>query len=242
MVDLQRAFLEDATIEEHGLDAIATSLDWFEKRLGSASIVVRSDSALGRCLQTLRDWKAEARPDAAPKRLPIPDAQRWFLNASGTDYLTKTLHRGEQAGLRGFEDHWRMLSAGNPILTGPAGKPSRERNRTWELMAASWVATFAEDVREAEPDVVCRYHGRQLGLASKVLYGTSGGRFLDIIQSGAEQIQRSNVDAGFVLLNMVEIFPHVAMFRNCTKRVLDRLKLWRSLSPVGSMRFPLLTM
>lgn len=120
------------------------------------------------------------------------------------------------ANLRGFDDRWRSLKAGDPLLTGPSdrvGKITRPRDFSWELLLASLVAPFAP-VRREEPDAVCTFNGQRLGLAAKVSYSGNEAQFLDQIQEGARQIERQPVDGGFVIVNMLEHFPHGRMFRN----------------------------
>lgn len=120
------------------------------------------------------------------------------------------------ANLHGFDDRWRSLKAGDPLLTGPSdrvGKITRPRDFSWELLLASLVAPFAP-VRREEPDAVCTFNGQRLGLAAKVSYSGNEAQFLDQIQEGARQIERQPVDGGFVIVNMLEHFPHGRMFRN----------------------------
>jgi hypothetical protein len=69
-------------------------------------------------------------------------------------------------------------------------------------------------VRAAEPDIVCDFGGRSVGVAAKVLYSSEPKKHLARIAEGAEQIDRSDVDEGFVVVNLVEQFPHSLMFRN----------------------------
>ncbi len=143
------------------------------------------------------------------------DAQRFAFDAIGTDFLTKALHRNRCIVDARFDKAWRSLRAGDPILTGPTqlqGPVSRPRDFSWELLLASLVATFATNVRMAEPDVVCEFQGKRVGLAAKVFYGSNDGQLLDKIQEGARQIQNQNVDQGFVVVNMVEQFPHERLF------------------------------
>lgn len=206
-------FEEGVSVETHGVASIGTSLEWFEAQLDQRGIFAHPDSGLGRGLSALRLWREKSH-HGRPERMPIATAVQECLASYGTDYLTKCLHRGHSHGLRAFDSHWPLLKAANPILTSPAGKSSIPRNKTWELMNASWAATFCTDVVASEPDTICTFAGKRIGLASKVLYGSRDDQFLDIIRKGARQIQQQDVDAGFVLLNMVEVFPHVQLFQH----------------------------
>ncbi|HKO93003.1 MAG TPA: hypothetical protein VJU61_17730 [Polyangiaceae bacterium] len=211
----QRGPGECAAIIDHGLEALGASRLWFEGRLRDLGITLHPGSRLARGLRKLQDLERSATAGDAIK-FPSPvEGQRWFLDALGADFLCKAMHRGER-GLTGFEDRWRSLKSGDPILTGPSelqGKVTRPRDLSWELLLASIVAHFAP-VRKQEPDLVCTFNGMDIGLAAKVSYTGNEGQFLDQIQEGARQIERQGVDAGFVVVNMVEHFPHECMFKN----------------------------
>jgi len=212
----QRGAGDDAEIIDRGLETIGGSRQWFQQRLADLKVAIHPASRLAQGLLALETLETIASTQEVKRFASPKEGQRWTLDAVGTDYLTKALHQGHVSKLRGFDDRWRALKSGDPILTGPAmqlGKTTRPRDFAWELLLASLVARFAP-VERAEPDVVCVFNGERIGLAAKVSYAGSEGQFLDQIQEGARQIEAQDVDSGFVVVNMVEQFPHERMFQN----------------------------
>ena len=199
-------------ITDLGPESVGASIAWFKDELKARALPLNAASELAKALALLEDVKA--RVGQIVRYASPEEAQALHLKSSGADFLTKALHRGCAAGLEGFEDHWRELRSADPILTGPASNSTNSRNKSWELLLASLMATFASQVCAAEPDVVCNFEGRSVGVAAKVLYSAEPKKHLARIAEGAEQIDRSQVEEGFVVVNLVERFPHAQMFRN----------------------------
>jgi hypothetical protein len=202
---------QECGIADVGIDRIGASMAWFRGGLQSRGLSLNSGSELGKALSLLEYVRLKARAGATARYARPEDAQAFHLKASGADFLTKALHRGYGFGLEGFDSHWKGLCSGNPVLTGPSAN-SNARNKSWELLLASLVAPFASQVRGDEPDVVFGFNGRSVGVAAKVLYSSEPKKHLERIAEGARQIDCSNVDEGFVVVNLVEQFPHAEMF------------------------------
>jgi hypothetical protein len=118
-------------------------------------------------------------------------------------------------------------------LTGRASESDNDRNLAWELVLASLIATFATDVTKAEPDIVCDYKGQRLGIAAKVPYSVAPETHLDRIKHGARQLERSSAAHGFVVVNLVQLFPHFSMFRKFSRsdirtnaQAVDMIDVW----------------
>ncbi|HKO90005.1 MAG TPA: hypothetical protein VJU61_02570 [Polyangiaceae bacterium] len=197
-----------------GVGVIGKSRPWFEAKAQSFGLCMNPGSPLGTSLQFLRELEQQAVTQGVMRFDSPEQGQSWCLQSVGMDYLTKTLHRGHARGLSAGQRYWQYLKAGNPLLTAPAGKRTDARDHSWELVLASVAASFASDVRLSEPDITCMFEGQRVGLAGKVLYTRSERRFLDAIQKGARQLEGSEAEVGFVVINLVEMFPHGRMFRN----------------------------
>jgi hypothetical protein len=89
------------------------------------------------------------------------------------------------------------------------------------ILLASLVAPFARNVAFNEPDVTFDFEGTRVGLAAKVLYTGDPRGHLARIAEGARQIETSSVAEGFVVVNLVEQFPHAAMFSNFVDSGID---------------------
>lgn len=201
------------SLQNLGLNAIERSLPWLEEQLSTRGLAVYPDSGLGVSLAELRKLVKDAR-ERPLLRMPSAEFQRHYLAATGADFLSKALHWGHACGLRSFDEHWRYLRTSNPVLTGPgSGKVVRERAMAWELILASLVATFCRRVDNAEPDLVCEWEGMRVGVAAKVLFKNSRGAFAEHVKKGIQQVQAAEVDAGCVVINLVDVFPHAQMLR-----------------------------
>jgi hypothetical protein len=205
-----------------GLATIGSSIPWLKKRLSDLSCYVHPASLLATSFDAIADMQAKVASDGRYSFKNAEEAQQWYLRASGTDFLSKVLHRGSNAGLAGFEPLFRNLPGGDPILTG------HDRNLARELVLASLIATFATDVTKAEPDILCHYKGERIGVAAKVLYSAARETHLDRIKHGARQLERSPADHGFVVINLVQLFPHFRCSRTSPNPTYARTrKPWR---------------
>ena len=84
------------------------------------------------------------------------------------------------------------------------GAASLGRNLSTELIAACMLSTFCEDVAFAEPpDVVARFKGQTWGLACKRPNGAAQ-RLARRVHEGREQVQRSAVDRGLVVVHVTD--------------------------------------
>jgi hypothetical protein len=200
-------------IIEAGLDSIGASVSWLTAKLSEQGCTLHPESRLAQSLASLEQMRRLALSGESYSFKSGVDAQRWYLSASGADFLSKALHRGALHGLRGFDPMFKHLSGGDPVLTGPAIR-SNKRDLSWELLLASLIATFSENVRAEEPDITCGFENQRLGVAAKVLYSDDPATHLDRVKEGAAQLERSVADSGFVVLNMVQLFPHERMFAN----------------------------
>jgi hypothetical protein len=199
-------------IQELGVDAIASSLPWFENRLIERGMKLDVQSTLRRGLNGLaqRATKARAR---VTLRLPAEEVLRLEIQATSADTLTKVLHWGECAGLTEFGRHWRYLKAGNPLITGPSEGHSQDRTKTWELVLASLCATFCDNVHDEEPpDIVCVHSLGRIGIAAKMLFTETKSAFCSRIEEGIDQLERSAIDGGIVAINLADVYPHEREF------------------------------
>ena len=89
------------------------------------------------------------------------------------------------------------------------GHSTKKRNQVWETIIASLVAAFADDVRFAEPDVLCRYADKTFSVAAKVCY--SPQNVTQNVLRGFGQSQ-AKADAGLVFLDVAAIYPQVGEY------------------------------
>jgi hypothetical protein len=204
-----------ATIEitDLGVDAVASSLPWFEKQLTELGIRLDPKCALQDGINALAGLAAKYQTGLTEWLAPEA-VLRLLIQATSTDTLIKVLHQGKCAGLTEFGRHWRHLKSGNPLVTAPSDGHSQERTKTWELVLASLCATFCESVDDKEPpDIVCAQAERRIGIAAKMLFTPTKSAFCSRIEEGIEQIERSAVDGGIVAINLADVYPHEEEFK-----------------------------
>jgi hypothetical protein len=102
------------------------------------------------------------------------------------------------------------LKKGVPGPLAPAVQSS-QRDRTFELVCWHVCRQFTTDTVFQEPDIACRFQNDRWGLACKVTYGTpetTAGK----VRGAMRQIDRADVNCGFVVVQLTNVFPHKAMY------------------------------
>lgn len=101
---------------------------------------------------------------------------------------------------------WELLKA-DTRWTLPM-KRSRQRDMMWEIVVAAAALRGFEDVSLSEPDVTCSLGGSRWGIACKVSYAAKPDSVRKRIWEGIDQIERANVRAGAVVVNVTGVLPH----------------------------------
>ena len=203
---------DENEITDAGTSGIGASLSWTKHMLCMLGVRVHEQSGLAQSFAALERLMGTVRTQETVRYKSPQEAQQKYFLSNGADFLTKALQKGFESGLRGFDGHYNELASANPVTTSPDGASSSSRAKAWELLLANLVSTIAKDVRPEEPDVVCTFEGRRTGLAAKMLYSRAATKQLERIREGARQLENSNVEEGYVAVNLVELFPHGKMF------------------------------
>lgn len=126
------------------LETIGTSVGWFKSQLEAQRIRLHEHASLAVALKRLDVLKEEALAGQSRKFSTADDAYAFFAEAIGADFLTKTIHKGAEAGLVLGRDRWRHFTAecatGTTLLqvsrstlrsesATPAGSSSKGRSR-----------------------------------------------------------------------------------------------------------------
>lgn len=188
------------------IEVLGSCVPWFETFLRRNGRNVPPGSALAVALSKLADLRARA---AEPLTFPSSvEALRYFQDAHGADFVTKLLHMGTSAGLEIPPARLAEVLKGDPILTRP-GASSLERNRTLEVLLACAAATFSEQVRFEEPDVVCTFGSQDFFIPIKVVY--SEAKLFQRIKDGVDQAA-ARPHGGVVVIDVVSILPTQRLF------------------------------
>jgi hypothetical protein len=85
---------------------------------------------------------------------------------------------------------------------------SRQRDRMWEIVVAGAMLRGFRDVSLSEPDVTAQLREATWGVACKVLHAKNPETARKRVFEGIDQIERSPVRAGAVVLNVTNVIPH----------------------------------
>lgn len=171
-----------AEVYDLPIEVLGSCVPWFESFVRQNGRNVPPSSALAVALQRLADLRVRA---SEPLTFSSSvEALRYFQDAHGADFVTKLLHMGVSAGLQIPPDRLAEFLKGDPILTRP-GASSTSRNRTFEVLLACATATFAQNVRFEEPDVICTFREQDFFIPIKAVY--SEAKVFERIKEGVHQ-------------------------------------------------------
>ncbi len=190
-------------VVSRGLDNIGTSESWLRGELARRGVRVHGTSRLAIALDRVRELR-ERSLAGDTFRFTTDEAYEFFADATGADFLSKSIRWAEECGFALPQERWDLLAKGDPILTKP-GPDSTARNLTWESVIACLAATFSESVELREPpDVTCLYRNRTFSVSAKVAYRTAN--LFENIKKGFKQAN-GTADATLVFVNAVALYP-----------------------------------
>ena len=139
------------------------------------------------------------------------DAHESISALGNVAYLARRVLRARETG---FEKQLlpllQHLGSGDPSPLSP-GEHSEDRDKIFEAICGSTCAQFANDVRFAEPDIICTFEAEPWGIACKVAYGKPS-TVVQAVRKGCHQITRSGVAKGLVVVQATNRFLHEAMY------------------------------
>lgn len=206
------------SILEHPAERAGASGEWLEAKLIKETLQIHSKSRLASGLSDLKQFRELARSKETLGRVPIKKQYDFYANAFGTDFLTKSLHWGSTVGLKVPQNRWSQLTSSNPIIT-TSGISTKPRNCTWETVIASIAKTFSEDVKFAEPDLICSFKSQNIAVAAKMTYSEKS--VIENFRAGLRQAKKSDncevIDAILIFLNVTNIYPLLETFEWSTR-------------------------
>lgn len=185
--------------------------EWFEELLQQQAVSIPKESPLQ---QDIDDLKFLGDAFNGKVQLPVnTDMSDFFRRTLGLDFIIKAIHRSlrsesSQAMLAGLE-----LFRGPDLSLTTIAPQSKDRDRTWEYIAACVASAFSSAVRLDEPDVRCLYNNSELGLACKIFYTADRDSQIDRLVVGAKQIEKSSADLGCILVNVTNLIDHSKYLR-----------------------------
>lgn len=112
--------------------------------------------------------------------------------------------------------HLRLLNAGSALQNTSSPAIDQATNKLYELFVATQAMRCGtqlllddpERSTGTNPDVLITIGGRRWGIACKVFHGRTSEGFAQLLLDGADQIDRSEADVGFVAFNLKNILRH----------------------------------
>lgn len=112
--------------------------------------------------------------------------------------------------------HLRMLNDGEVRQTTSSPASDQVANKLFELYVACLAMRCGMDVslddpcnsQGNNPDVIATFAETRWGIACKVLHGTHSQSILNLVASGLDQIDRSDVTTGLVIVNLKNRIDH----------------------------------
>src|SRR5262249_41613426 len=112
--------------------------------------------------------------------------------------------------------HLRILNDGEVRQTTTSPASDQVANKLFELYVGCLALRCGTDVtlddpsssRGDTPDVIATFGPMRWGIACKVLHGSHPQSILNLVASGLEQIERSDVDTGLVIVNLKNRIDH----------------------------------
>lgn len=201
--------LSDSSMPRYSYDEAAAKMEAFERLLSDHGVTVRPGSLLERIgLEVLR------LPDVMRDRAGYPldrDIREYFAEVMGlNDLVDKILRVRGNASFQNLVPYLKLLNEGQPSQAVGSLPTDQAANRLFELLIGAASMQFSGSVAldaipeatRRNPDVMPIALGKVWGIACKVIHTSSTQTFVDRVEEGLQQIDRSTADRGIVLISM----------------------------------------
>lgn len=147
------------------------------------------------------------------------DVREKFRKSIGfIDIIRKINIVHEHSDFYKLEKHLELLFTDSTYVQNFKSKSiDSTSNKVFELYAALSALQFVDGIEMDDPvtssngenpDIIVKYKGMRIGIACKCLHSQSFETYRDNFYKGQEQIDRSNVDWGFVFINLKNIIDN----------------------------------
>ena len=196
----------DGAVKVSG-EQLETLVDELEKYLFDNGVKLNPSSVFRQLLQEARQFRAVHGTGGLPTGHTY---ESYHANALSAFVWASAVLRARGTPFeQDMKPRLRLLGKGDPAAIR-AGRRSRERDLLFEVIAGCALSRTVGDVHLEEPDLVCAFNGQRWGVACKVAYGTED-QIADALSDGVRQVEESNVEAGIVVVDMTNVFPHERM-------------------------------
>ena len=193
-----------------------------EQVLNSHGVAIKPGTKLEQVALSVFD--ALYQRDAAPSD-PTADIRIGFKHLIGLNELSGLL-----LGLKDHPEfptlipHLRLLNDGLGIQNMPSSAVDQATNKVFELYMALLALQCGNNLelddqnsQGRNPDVLITINGRRWGFACKTLHGTNPEGFIQHLEKGIDQIEKSPAEAGVVVFTI--------------KNIIDQSRYWQHTNP-----------
>ncbi len=148
------------------------------------------------------------------------DREKWRRAIGLSDLIRHILKVQEHKDFYRLKPHLELLNEGIPSQNTVNPVSDDAARKIFELLIATLVMQFADNViidspkkaKGNNPDILFTCQGKRLGIACKVLQSDSAATYLDRLEEGIKQIERSEAERGFVVFNLKNLLLHNDVF------------------------------
>lgn len=147
---------------------------------------------------------------------------RWRQGLFLADIARKVLRAQSKPDFKNLILHLKLLlepsnfSQFSAVSVSASPKEKEINNKVFELLVGVVLFQICSNLRfdhpvssrGGNPDVIGEYKGEKWGFACKVSHSEHPATFLERVREGIEQIERADVDRGFVVVNLKNLIPH----------------------------------
>lgn len=190
-------------------------LDPFKKVLHDNGISIKDGSKLSKICDAISDLDKYCKDKEYQKS--IGDPKEFFKNILGFwSFLRKIVNLSNHERFSELKPHLELL-ASEEFKQNEKKEYNNETNKIFELLFA--LALFQAGCKDIKldsptnskgnnPDILATWKEERWGFACKTVYSSSEKTFFDNIKKGIDQIQKSEADKGYVVINFRNIIDH----------------------------------
>lgn len=187
----------------------------FKALLQLVGIDFESDSSLERMSLSVSDIVNRR---SSPESRDRTDIRALFGDqAALTDLAFQILQVRNHPNFDQLVGHLRLLNHGEAAQNRPASQTDQAANKIFELLIACLAMRCGVNIqleperssgKRRNPDVLATIRGRRWGIACKVLHSLNPESVIQNIDKGIDQIEASEAEVGFVVLNLKNVIDH----------------------------------
>jgi hypothetical protein len=204
-----------------GFPRFGADARWLRDHLASKGVRISPDSAMERALRAMtRTTEAVLSPpvaDGATKLAHLlqnetgrTTLERFILDGVAGAHLVRAIRSAVEIAPTVFDGKWHLFS-GPDVLLARHVKRTSEKDLMWELYLATLCLRAGDDVRISDngnPDVSFRVRDVRWGIEAKVPNSRRRDRQIEIVKEAIKQLEKSDIDRGFVAVNLTSIVNH----------------------------------